>query len=1289
MASIKELSEISEEPFPDEVIPHIDRDTLLYPIGKAFLEKFPQHYDTLSSFDAALESIKEVLKSVTIIDQFIPVDDNKSIRFRVNWENARIFSPNDLNSKQYTNNKFIKTPNEAIFNLTDYTAMMVLDMRYSYQVINTSIVEHYEDFHNTDMDETSVITDIIPDAYRVNIPIPIGSKYDSLRKYDLGTLIRTGEESEILKGYFIINALLRYVINIYKKPFNCPIVVKNNYDNQLSRAEAIYTKTFDYEDSHFIVGAMVLPKQNKGGRGGSQISVPDIGFSLQLGHPKLRSEVKKTKKLINFVPIRILFAAFGCKNDYEMIRYICPDLKDIALISTIRTACLQGAKHKEAYDNAGIDIIKDPNYIKPSEPLTQFVAKYIIGRNILSEETISRIRDISAGSDVSFRTFIVEQVNEILDANFMPGMGLLSNTNRDDAVCIELGLIVRKLYLIGTGIEPSQDKSALTNRRIRNCQQILFEFKGFQSKRNKEIIDAIKPAFQQRKDMSQISQLIHDKMIDIGKNISIQQSKSLINAMKGATKEQSKIRTDILNPKNSVFIHNLKRQIVISSDTRQQGATVSWEHRTIHPSELFFVCPTQTPEAGAQTGRYKTPSIYTYITLGSSGERAMSVIRANKNYIKSLTHELMDKFSQIYIIKVNGNIVGYAKEHDPVENLYDDLMTARRDGRIEEDSSVTLNHQLGTLTVWNDSGRIVSPFVVVKNVCKMTLKLSEDETKLSTAGIEYSTPFLNWLSDIASNVSYGTKEGIYDLGIKNGYIEYLDPEMAITNCNIAQHLKGFYESPHLFTHIALPNHIHGIVASNVPAISLNVGVRATYSTNHIKSAIGPSIRYPQLKYVGENNILTCPQVPLVRPCTFDHMHLGEVPYGQNVIVAFIQDMYNQEDSCIVNAASVESGLLEIDSITRIMDELKGNEEEYVVPEAKQYLQGNAISYSKLDPKTALPNNVGDLFYTNDVLIGKIKKVAKGKTNVSILNEKADGKYPPTAFPRPVRCVIKNATQGENKTSKMLETGQFRLPITGDKTNTEQAQKCTIGAILPPSKIPYSTCGLQPDIIFSPPSVFKRKTYGQLYVSILAKISALLACPIDCTVGATNRQTDEIIDLLHKLGLDDAGCEILFDPLTGRRFKSRIFFSNHYWERQAHLVENKLNIRNGGPKDESTGQPTRGRKRGGGLSFDRMSFDDQNAAGCMEIVRTSHLEQGSKIKVGFCQRCHNMMCYLHAESHEWICPNCGKHPDILIRYIPPASVLMMHVLNAAHVGIDYYSDENILNDKEIEVLFHQQ
>ena len=56
------------------------------------------------------------------------------------------------------------------------------------------------------------------------------------------------------------------------------------------------------------------------------------------------------------------------------------------------------------------------------------------------------------------------------------------------------------------------------------------------------------------------------------------------------------------------------------------------------------------------------------------------------------------------------------------------------------------------------------------------------------------------------------------------------------------------------------------------------------------------------------------------------------------------------------------------------------------------------------------------------------------------------------------------------------------------------------------------------------------------------------------------------------------------------------------------VENKLNVRAGGSKDMVTGQPTKGKKHGGGQSFDRMAFDANVASGICELMRDTHLNK---------------------------------------------------------------------------------
>ena len=1261
-----DMYNINNDKIETEDISRLEENTLLYPVAKAFLEVFPQYYDIFRTYEDAMDSIKDIVGTDSIINQFVPTADGKHfIHFKMYIDNVRIYPPDSAEAAQYSAYGYVPTPNIACAKKGMYAAIVVGDTIYKYKIYNkqTNLDITHLDFEIT---EDDMVVRTIPNSYCVNMPIPIGCKYCALNHYDINTLIKTGEDMRSFYGFFVIDGFLRYILPLYKKPFNKPIITKNDRDpDQLSRTEVIYTKGYEYEHSYYMIGAMVEKKQSSVGRGGACASPPDFGFSLQFNHQYMGVDTgvyssKHSKTLINFIPIKFLFAAFGCTSDLRLLQYICPQMDDFGLINAIRQACLQGFKHREAIETAGIKLKNSSDYIIYDEPITEATAKYIIGCIIISDKYKTETFDKCKGNTLAYKLALVGMVNTIFDECFMPGIGDNSNVDRNTAICVEMGSIIRELYLIGYGLEPTQDKTSLTNRRIRHGQQISREFKAFHNVRLREIMLQLVPIFKERIDMRGLSEILEPKMRVIMKNVSLNQSKSILNAFKGASKEQSKLRTDLIAPKNKAFVDNRLREIVISSDLKQEGATVSWEHRTVHQSELFFICPTQTPEAGVQTGRFKTPTLFTYITLSTKGKEISKIIQNWDGYVKILG----DKNEHLYTIRMNGSIIGYVPMYENVENLYQRLMDARRKGEIEVDATIVLNHHNSSLAIWTDTGRIVSPFVIVKNAFNIKLKENSDFTL--NGSVEIKDDFKKWLEKCA--LDYGA----YDEGIRNGYIEYYDPEMAIYNAVIAPSLKEFYMNPLRYTHIALPAHIHGIIAGIVPTTNLNTGVRSAYVTNHVKQAIGPSLRYPQLKFIGESNVLIAPQIPLARPCVYDYLHMNDFPIGQNVIVAFMQYKDNQEDAVIMNRASVEQGLLQIDSLITKLVEDPSKDEEYRVPGSNITLNGNPNAYSKLDPQTSLPRKVGDVFYQHDPLIGVVR-TDKGEIDVSVLNEKPDGKYPPSANLRPLRCVEKHMLHGRSKTLKMALFGQYRVPIVGDKFNPENAQKGTVGKIMDVEMLPYTSTGIRPDIIFNPPGTFKRKTYGQVYYAMLAKIAALMGCPVDCTPYHTIRNDDEIIAFMEKLGLNDSGYETMYDPETGEPIKSRVFVGMHYWERQPHLVEQKLNIRNGGPRDKETGQPTKGLKKHGGQSSDRMSFDSHIASGICEIMRDMHLNQGSKIAVGICKKCHGMMGYLHKNNQEWVCPQCGPHRDIIVREIPPASEMLIHILNGLHVAVDYYSN----------------
>lgn len=1224
---------LNQNKIADEHNERIERNTLLFPICRAFFQDHPFHSDMIIGYDKALEHLDSILSKDAVLDQRFKIGDITYF-FKLRGNNVRIFSPDSEEAMKYSSQGYIPTPNIAIAKRMNYSALIMADIIYSFGTV--SLNERRED------EERELLTDELLDSFIFNLPIPIGSKYCSLNHYSKELLQQLGEDFESIKGFFVIERLLKYLVNVYRKPFNSPIILKNNYDNQMSRMEAIYTAGADYESSYYIIGSMMAPPKTRNKN--NLATVPDFIFSLQFNHRVMNSVVlingKKPKDLINIVPINVMFKALGCRTDEELLRYICPAMNDFGLIHTIRNAILQGAKHKEAYDKAQIGYQIINNNIILDKPIDKLTARYIIGILILNEETLQGYSKLYPSRE-QFKINIAALVGDILDECLMPGF----KVDKERSICVELGFLVRHLYLIGMGLEESQDKCSLLNKRLQGGAQMEREFKAFWNVRLRDISREVIATVQDESAQVEIIKNIKQKMPKVLQTCSLEMTNSFINSFKETSKENSKIRVDQVVPKSMSFVKGKLREIVITSSTRQKGAKVAWEHRMVHQADMFFVCPAHTPESGAQVGKYRMPVIYSCITIYRNGKEELEWLQKHKNFIGNANVNLATH----YQIKINGNIVGFVEMYDKVEQLFNDMLMARSKGDISMYISIVLNHSQGILYVWTDCGRLMAPFVVVKNCFDIGKEITINKD------------FQKWLQKCSVDV------GCFEEGVREGFVELLDTAMAVENWCIAPTIEMFYEKPHLYSHIALPQQLNGMECTMVSGFNMNNGVRNAYESNQVKQSIGHVWKFPQLKYCGDSNTMLSPQIPLARTNAYQCSGMFRTPAGQNVIVCFLLYKYNQEDGIIMNQDSVDNGLLKINSITTFLSEIK-RDEDFKMPPKDIPLKCNPDSYGKISSATCLPSKIGTEFFTDDVIIGKISKSNSNIIDSSVANIQSDGRFPISISPRPKRCVEINKIHGEDKGIKLLNLGQYRNPIEGDKFNSEHAQKGTLGKILPNEKIPYTANGIRPDIIFAPHAIFKRETFGHLYIPFLQKIACLLGCPIDSTPSHTARSIEELEEIAKQLGLDESGFETMYDPDTGKSFKA--FIGVHYWNRQSHLTEDKISVRNGGLRSADTQQPVKGRKSGGYAStVDRMATDCFNSAGINMYSRSSRLDQGSSIKVGVCSNCYCMRCYYHEKKKYWICPQCGQHTGITVKKIPQASVLISQIFTALHVNID--------------------
>ena len=1250
-----------------EVFNRITQNTMFNPISKIVLENIPPEYDIINTYEYGLEHIEDIVKKEKVLDETIETNiDNVVIRFRFNVDNLRIYSPGSFEHKNYSEKPCsAQTPNEALKKRLTYCALILGNINYSYQIININ------DNNNT----SKVYKTTLLDKYHVNIPIPIGCKYCALRKYDPLTLIRSGEDMEGAHGFFIIQGLIKYLIPYYQKPYNSPLILKNEYDNQLSRMDCLYSAGFDYENSYYIVAALLQPKAVHSGRGMIRSNVYDFVFSLQMNDRCMNKENNSSRKksLINAIPIKILFYAFGCTNDLELLQYINPDLDDYSLMYCIRDACLKGKYHCEIYDK----------YLSKDVPLDILTARYIIGEIILSDEYKKKIYN---NNKDRYKQTIIKQVDRLLRQKFMPCVykdesidELYEKSELTDdeikrindyekgrgvAICYEMGHIVRNLYKIGNNITPSMDKISLLNKRVRHGQQIENEYKSFHSARLREIKVKVEEVIKGVKTTNVLSSTnfntdVENVIKQLAANISTAQTLSLINAFKGTvTKDKSKIRTNILTPKNQSFLYAMIREIVISPSTSQNTADVQWEHRVVHPSHMYFIDPTYSPESGKQVGRYQQPSIYTYLTTGTNPEPIKELIIKEPDF-KYLTNSIVNN----YIIKINGSTIGYIPEYEPVERLYNKLLNARRDRTIVKDASIIMNHMEGILEIWTDEGRLITMFVTPENC--FDIKEEKNEIKAIP-----KKEFVEWLAECEHN----TDKSLFDKGLQKGFITLYDPAMVVHNLVVAQTIDDYLANPINYNAIALPLHILSYVTVNSALINSNFAVRASYSSNHLKQSMGPTLRYPQLKYMDSMNVLVNPQIPLVRSSIYDIIGYNEKPMGNNVIIAFLTYCDNQEDSFIANRSSIEQGMLVADSYRVKSNECKTQNEIFEIPTGSNYLIGNEESYKKIDSKSSLPKNVGDKIYTGDVIIAKSIRVQNNETNEfkkidsSMINDMYDAKG--EANTRELRCVSKDSEINEDTKNKMVVVAQRRIGICGDKFNSCYAQKGTIGSVYDTEHMPYTKDGIRPDIIFNPPSIFSRNTGGQLQEALLGKIASLSGCPLNNTPYQVYRTTEEIDELFNKLGVDPMGYEELYDPETGRCL-GKAFMGVMQYQRQQHLVEDKLNIRSiDGDVDKIFGMAVKGRKHQGGQSLDRMCNDAITASGAVIFNKDTHLEQGANITIAVCGFCNKMFTYYSKDMRSWICTGCGRHDNFIIKKVTPATMLINQIFAGMHIGLEY-------------------
>ena len=199
---------------------------------------------------------------------------------------------------------------------------------------------------------------------------------------------------------------------------------------------------------------------------------------------------------------------------------------------------------------------------------------------------------------------------------------------------------------------------------------------------------------------------------------------------------------------------------------------------------------------------------------------------------------------------------------------------------------------------------------------------------------------------------------------------------------------------------------------------------------------------------------------------------------------------------------------------------------------------------------------------------------------------------------------------------------------GDKFSSRHGQKGVASQKWPQVDLPFSESGIQPDVIINPHAFPSRMTIGMFIESMAGKAGALHGSAVDSTPFKFDEQSQTAVDFfgdqLKKAGYNYYGNEPLYSGITGTELSCDIFIGVVYYQRLRHMVNDKYQVRTTGPINSLTGQPIKGRKRGGGIRVGEMERDALLAHGTAFLLQDRLFNCSDYTKTTLCRSCGSFL-----------------------------------------------------------------
>jgi DNA-directed RNA polymerase I subunit RPA2 len=430
-----------------------------------------------------------------------------------------------------------------------------------------------------------------------------------------------------------------------------------------------------------------------------------------------------------------------------------------------------------------------------------------------------------------------------------------------------------------------------------------------------------------------------------------------------------------------------------------------------------------------------------------------------------------------------------------------------------------------------------------------------------------------------------------------------------------------------------PTNILSIVANQTPFSDFNQSPRNMYQCQMGKQTMGTY--GTAIKYRTDNKAyrLQTGQTPVVRAPLHNEYGLDNFPNGTNAVVAVISYTgYDMDDAMIINKSAHERGfghgtIYKTEKITIAENQRRTNQ----ITKLFGFNPGGLIKADAMNHLDAdgLPH-IGKMMQKDDpvcayyevefdTLMGKYKN----KDDQTIIKRWKDDEI---AFVEDVRLL------GAEEGNKAVQTVSIkfripRAPVIGDKFSSRHGQKGVCSQKWPQVDMPFTESGIQPDVIINPHAFPSRMTIGMFVESLAGKAGALHGLAQESTPWQFDEK-DTAVDYfghqLMKAGFNYYGNEPMYSGITGTELAADIYIGVVYYQRLRHMVNDKFQVRTTGPVNKKTGQPIKGRKKGGGIRVGEMERDALLAHGAAFLLQ-DRLLNCSDYQMSYV--CRNCGCFL--------------------------------------------------------------